>query len=162
MLNKLTLKASSEREIVITRYFDAPRELVFDALTKPELLKRWLWGPSEHSLVICETDLRVGGSFRYVWRFADGAEMGMGGVYREIKRPERLAHVELFDEDWTGGEVLVNTTLIEKEVRTLLTMVIEYSSAQARDAVLKSPMEQGISMSYDRLNRLLAEIYSSK
>jgi uncharacterized protein YndB with AHSA1/START domain len=81
MKNTGTLKVTtpSEREIAMTRVFDAPRHLVFDALTKPELLKRWFSGPG-WSLVVCEIDLKVGGAYRYVWRGPDGTEMGMRGV----------------------------------------------------------------------------------
>ncbi|HEV2842730.1 MAG TPA: SRPBCC domain-containing protein [Chthoniobacterales bacterium] len=82
----------------MTRAFDATRDLVFDALTKPELVKRWLLGPPGWSMPICEIDLKVGGAYRYVWRHEDGREMGMGGTYREIVRPERLVNTELFDK----------------------------------------------------------------
>src|SRR4030081_468454 len=96
----LTITAAAEREIVMTRVFRAPRELVFDAHTKPELVKRWLLGPDGWSMPVCEIDLRVGGSFRYVWRHGNGNEMGMRGVYREIVVPERLVATEKFDEPW--------------------------------------------------------------
>jgi uncharacterized protein YndB with AHSA1/START domain len=107
-----------DREVVVTRVFDAPRELVFDAFTKPELVKRWLLGPPGISMPVCDIDLRVGGRFRYVWRLPNGNDMGMGGVFREIVRPERLVHTELFDEDWTGGETLTTTTFAEKRGKT--------------------------------------------
>ena len=86
----LRISTPTDREIVFTRVFDAPRELVFDAMTRPELLKRWLLGPPGWTMPICEIDLRVGGAYRYVWRSADGVEMGMGGIHREIVRPERI------------------------------------------------------------------------
>jgi len=95
----LELAARGNREIVMTRDFDGPRALVFDALTKPALVQRWLLGPSGWSMPVCEIDLQVGGRFRFVWRHRDGREMGMGGVYREVAPPERLIHTELFDED---------------------------------------------------------------
>ena len=104
----LKVTMHSDREIVMTRDFDAPRSLVFEAYTKPELLKRWLFGPDGWSFAVCEIDLKVGGKYRYVWRHSDGPEMGMGGVYREIVPPERLVCTELFDEDWTGGECADN------------------------------------------------------
>src|ERR1700740_2690854 len=94
----LTLTTPTEREIAMTRVFDAPRRLVFDAMTRPELVKRWLLGPPGWSMPVCEIDLRVGGTYRYVWRGADGTEMGMRGVYREIAPPERLVATESFDE----------------------------------------------------------------
>src|SRR3990170_2344467 len=158
MENPGTLKLSTptDREIVMTRVFDAPRTLVWDALTKPDLVTRWLLGPPGWSMPVCEIDLKVGGAFRYVWRHTDGTEMGMGGVYREIVPPERIVHTELFDQDWTGGETMVTTLLAQQGGRTTLTMTILYGSREARDAVLKTPMEQGVAHSYHRLAELLA------
>ena len=153
---KLRLTTPGDREIAMIRAFDAPRRLVFDALTKPELVRRWLLGPPGWSMPVCELDLRVGGRFRYGWRRSDGQEMGMGGVYREIVPPERLVHTELFDEDWTGGEAWVTSVLAEQDGRTTLTTTVLYASREARDAILKSPMEQGVAQSYDRLADLLA------
>jgi uncharacterized protein YndB with AHSA1/START domain len=103
MKKTLTVTTPSEREIMMTRVFDAPRSLVFDALTKPELLKRWLYGPPGWSLEVCEIDLSVGGAFRYVWRGPDSSEMGMGGVYREIVKPERLARCDYELRQAGGG-----------------------------------------------------------
>ena len=140
----------------MTRVFDAPRRLVFEAYTTPELLERWLLGPPGWSLPVCEIDLRVGGALRFVWRGPDGAEMGMGGVYREIVRPERLVHTELFDQDWTGGETLVTTVLDEAAGRTTLTSTVRYGSQEARDAALRTGMAHGVAASYDRLAGLLA------
>jgi len=103
-MGTLKLTTPSDREIVMTRVFDAPRKLVFDAHIKPDLVKRWLLGPPGWSMLVCEIDLRVGGEYRYVWkRDSDGTEMGMGGVYREIAAPERLVTTERFDEAWYPG-----------------------------------------------------------
>jgi uncharacterized protein (TIGR03086 family) len=156
--NAETLKVTTptEREVVMTRVFDAPRRLVFDAWTKPELLERWLLGPDGWSLVVCEVDLKVGGAYRFVWRGPDGAEMGMRGVYREIVPPERLVSTELYDEDWTGGETLITTVLAEQGRKTTLTSTVRYASREARDAALSTGMEQGVAASYDRLAELLA------
>ena len=151
----LKLTKSGEAEIVMTRSFEAPRALVFDALTKPELVKRWLLGPPGWSLPVCEIDLKVGGAFRYVWRNADGREMGMGGIFREIVPPERIMHTELFDEDWTGGETLVTNLLTEQSGKTTLTVTVRYQTPDAREAVLDSGMEEGVAISYDRLAELL-------
>ena len=92
MNTALTLKvtARGEREIVIERGFEAPRQLVFDAYTKPELIRKWLLGPEGWTMPVCKVDLRVGGKYRYVWRNQHGMEMGMGGEYREIVVPERI------------------------------------------------------------------------
>ena len=146
----------TEREIAMTRVFDAPRRLVFDAFTKPELVKRWLLGPPGWSMPVCEIDLRVGGAYRYVWRHVNGKEMGMGGVYREIVPQERLVCTELFDEAWYPGESLITTTLVEQGGRTTLLSTMLYESQEARDAVLKSGMERGVAASYDRLAEVLA------
>jgi uncharacterized protein YndB with AHSA1/START domain len=155
---KMKVTTPTDREIVMTRVFDAPRKLVFDAHTKPELLKRWLLGPEGWSLPVCEIDLRVGGKYRYVWRHADGREMGMGGVYREIVPPERLVSTELFDEDWTGGEVIGTLVLIEHDGKSTLTSTLLYPSKETRDNVLKSGMERGVAVSYDRLEGVLTSI----
>jgi uncharacterized protein YndB with AHSA1/START domain len=155
----LKVTARGEREIVMTRDFDAPRELVFDAFTKPELVKQWLLGPSGWSMPVCEIDLKVGGTYRYVWRRdSDGTEMGMGGVYREIVPPERIVHTESFDDPWYPGEAVITTALVEKGGRTTLTATMLYESREARDAVLASPMESGVAQSYDRLEKLLASM----
>jgi uncharacterized protein YndB with AHSA1/START domain len=152
---KLKVTTLGEREIVMTRAFDAPRRLVFDALTKPELVRRWLLGPAGWSMPVCEIDLQVGGAYRYVWRHADGKEMGMGGVYREIVPRERIVCTELFDEAWYPGEALLAMNLVEKDGRTVMTTTILYVSQEARDGVLKSGMESGVAVSYDRLAELL-------
>lgn len=152
----LKVSALDDREILMTRLFDAPRDLVFDAFTKPHLIKRWLTGPEGWSLPVCEVDLKSGGAMRYVWRNADGTDMGLSGVFREIRRPERIVHSELFDQDWTGGETLVTTVFTEKDGQTLMRQTILYVSREVRDQVLKSPMEEGVAQSYDRLAGLLA------
>jgi len=160
MMNTGNLKVAliGDREIVMTRVFNAPRTLVFDAMTKPELLKRWLTGAPGWSMVVCEMELKVGGAYRWVWRAPDGTEMGMGGIHREIVRPERIVNTQLFDQDWTGGEVLGTLVLTERDGKTTLTNTLVYSSPESRDAVLKTPMEQGMAMGYDRLEEMLATI----
>jgi uncharacterized protein YndB with AHSA1/START domain len=159
MMNTGNLKvtARGDREIVMTRVFDAPRRLVFDAMSKPELVKQWLLGPPGWSMPVCEIDLRVGGAYRYVWRRdKDGSEMGMGGVYREVKAPERVVATEKFDEAWYPGEAVGTLVLSEQGGKTTVTQTVLYQSREARDGVLKSGMESGVAASYDRLERLLA------
>jgi uncharacterized protein YndB with AHSA1/START domain len=153
----LKVAARGDRELVMTRVFAAPRTLVFDAFTKPDLVQRWLLGPPGWSMPVCEIDLRVGGNYRYVWR-ADraGTEMGMGGVYREIVVPERLVATERFDQSWYPGEAVGTIVLVEQGGRTTLTQTLLYDSRAARDVVVKSPMETGVAASYDRLAELLA------
>jgi uncharacterized protein YndB with AHSA1/START domain len=152
----LQLTTRGEREIVMTRVFDAPRSLVFEACTRPELVKRWLLGPDGWTMPVCEIDLRVGGGYRYLWRNASGKEMGMRGVYREVVPPERIVATEKFDESWYPGEAVGTIILTEREGKTTLTQTVLYQSREARDTVLKSGMERGVAASYDRLAELLA------
>jgi uncharacterized protein YndB with AHSA1/START domain len=154
----LQITTPSEREIVMSRVFDAPRNLVFDAWTKPELLKRWLGVRGGWSMVVCEVDLRAGGAYRFVWRGPDGAEMGMGGVYREIVSPERLVATESFDDPWYPGEALDTTVLAEEGGKTTATTTVLYESEEIRDAVLESGMARGVAESYDMLAEYLAAI----
>lgn len=157
MKNSGALKVTtpSEREIAMTRVFDAPRRLVFEAWTKPELVQRWLYGPDDWRLAVCEMDLRVGGALRFVWRHSAEQSMGMSGVFREIAPPDRLVFSELWDEDWTGGEALNTIILTEHAGKTTLTQTVRYSSRAARDGALKTGMEDGVAVSYDRLAELL-------
>jgi len=153
----LKIAAHGDLELVMTRVLNAPRSLVFDAFTKPELVKRWLFGPDGWSMPVCEIDLRVGGSYRYVWRHdRNGTEMGMGGVYREIVIPERLVSTEKFDEAWYPGEAVGTVVFVEQAGKTTVTQTVRYNSRETRDGVLKSPMESGVAASYDRLEALLA------
>jgi len=155
MKNTGTLKVTtpSDREIVMTRVFGAPRRLVFDAFSKPELLKRW-FGPRGWSLTVCEVDFRVGGGFRFVLRGPDGKDMGMRGVYREIVAPERSVHMESFDD--YPGESQVTSVLVEQDGKTTLTVTVLYPSQEVRDIVVKSGMEHGAAETYDKLAELLA------
>jgi uncharacterized protein YndB with AHSA1/START domain len=153
----LKLTIQGDREIVMTRVFDASRRLVFDAFTKPELVKQWLLGPPGWSMPVCEIDLKVGGKYRYVWRQdSDGSEMGMGGVYREIVPQERVVCTEVFDSAWYPGEAVGTLVFFEQGGKTTITQTVLYQSREARDAVLKSGMEKGVAASYDRLAELLA------
>jgi uncharacterized protein YndB with AHSA1/START domain len=148
--------AQGDREIVITRNFNAPRRLVFEAHTKPELLKRWLGVRGGWILATCEIDLRVGGRYRYVWRKeSKNIDMGAGGVYREIDAPARIVCTEAFDDPWYPGESLNTTEFIEQDGVTNMTLTLRYESASARDGVLQSPMESGLGGSYAQLDALL-------
>src|SRR5207248_2927062 len=151
----LHVTTPSDREIVLTRVFDAPRHLVWDAFTRPELLKRW-FGPRGWSLVVCELDLGVGGSFRFVLRGPDGKDMGMRGAYREIVPPDRSVHMESFDD--YPGESKMTAVFIEEEGKTTLTATVLYPSKEIRDIVIQTGMEHGAAESYDKLAELLAEL----
>jgi len=147
----------SDREIAMTRTFNAPRNMVFEAWTKPELVKRWLGVRGGWSMPVCEIDLKVGGKYRYVWRKdADGTEMGMGGVFREVVKPERLVATEVFDEAWYPGEALDTTVFVEKAGKTTVATSVLYGSKEIRDGVLESGMAGGVSESYDKLDEMLA------
>ena len=152
----LTVTTPTDREIVLTRAFDAPRRMVFDALTRPELLKRW-FGARGWNLVVCEVDLRVGGTWRFVSRGPDGAELGHGGVYSVVLPPDRLVYTELFDDQSYPGESLITHALVERNARTTLTSTLLYASQEGRDIVLGYPMERGVAEGYDRLDELVAE-----
>jgi uncharacterized protein YndB with AHSA1/START domain len=152
----VTVEARGEREIVITRSFEAPRRLVFDALTRPELLKRWLGVFGGWSMTECEVDLRVGGRYRYFWQGPDGASMGMSGTFREIQPPERIVNTEKFDQPWYPGEAVGTAVLTEQAGRTTLTTTVLYDSREIRDGALKSGMEHGIAAGYATLDEIFA------
>ena len=154
----VTVTTPSDREVEVARMFNAPRSLVFKALTTPDLLLRWMHGPNGWTLTVCEVDLRVGGAFRYVWRKANGREMGTSGVFREITPPRRLVNTEVFDEDWTGGETVVTTTLTERGAATLLTVMVLYVSKAARDAALETKFVAGMELGYNVLADVLAAV----
>ena len=154
---KLVVTTPSEREIAMTRSFDAPRHLVFEALTTPELLKQWLVGPPGWSMVRCEFDPRPGVAYRYEWRHVDGQAMGVGGVIREVSPPARLVATERFDRAWYPGEAIITYRLVEEGDTTTITLTIRYESEAARDTALKTPMAQGVAANYDRLETILAD-----
>lgn len=160
---QLKITKSGDRDLVITRAFAAPRQLVYDAHTKPALVRQWLLGPPGWTMPVCDMDVRVGGTYRWVWRKeADGAEMGMGGVYREVKAPERIVTTERFDEAWYPGESLNTLVLVEQGGRTTLTQTLRYESPAAREAVIKSGMEKGVAASYDRLDDVLVSTATTR
>ena len=157
MTNGLKMEAGADREVVVTRGFDAPRRLVFDAFTKPEMIKRWMLGPDGWTMPVCEMDLRAGGAYRWVWQKGEnGTQMSVAGVFREVAAPERLVHTEQFDPPWYPGEAVITTGFAEQGGKTALTLTIVYPSQETRDNVLKSDMKKGMEQSYGRLERILA------
>jgi len=152
----LQISTPSDREVMVTREFDARPSLVFDALTKPELLKRW-YGPEGWSLDICEVDLKVGGKWRFVSSKPNGKKIGQYGVYQEIVHGERLVNTEAW-EDWDAGETLVTTILTEENGKTKYTSTILFPSREVRDTVLKSGLESSAAPLYDKLARLVQEM----
>jgi uncharacterized protein YndB with AHSA1/START domain len=158
-IGALVVTTPADREILMTREFDAPRTLVFDAFTRPELVSRWLLGPDGWTMPVCEIDLRVGGRYRYVWRNErTGKEMATGGVFREIVAPERLVNTERFEEAWYPGEAIITTTFDEQRGRTTVRQTMLLDSREIRDGILKSGMESGVERSYERLEEQLAEM----
>jgi len=152
--NATTYTTPTDREIVVTRVVDAPRRLVFEAHTNPAHLPHWMLGPAGWTMPVCEIDLRPGGAWHFVWRKSDGTEMAMRGVYLEVVPPERLVSTESWGGDWPET---VNTLLLgEQHGRTTITSRILYVSKDARDAALKTGMQDGMSQTYDRLAEYLA------
>lgn len=143
----------SERDITITRTFDAPRELVFAAWTDPAHLPNWL-GPAKHTMTVCEIDLRVGGDYRYVWALAPEGELEMGGTFTEIDAPSRLVSTE-----WMKGypgECVNELVLTEADGRTTAVLTSTYPSNEIRDMAMASGMQGGVIEGFERLDALLA------
>jgi uncharacterized protein YndB with AHSA1/START domain len=152
-MSKLNISTPSKREVVLTREFGAPKELVFKALSEPELLKRWC-GPSGWTMVVCDVDFRVGGNWRFMMQRPDGKQFGQFGVYQEIVPTEKIVNTEQWD-DWDAGETLVTTILTEVDGKTTFTATILFPSQEVRDVVLKGGLEHGAGESYDKLEELL-------
>jgi uncharacterized protein YndB with AHSA1/START domain len=155
------LTTPSNREITITRLFDAPRRLVFDAMTIPEHVRRW-WGilDDKHSVTVCEIDLRVGGAWRFVGRGPEGEIPAFYGIYREIAPPDRLVYTENF-EPFPDAEAIVTQVLTEEGGKTRLTVTSLYPSLDVRDMVLKTGMDKGAALSYNRLDDVASELQRS-
>jgi uncharacterized protein YndB with AHSA1/START domain len=156
MKNTGTLKVEvrGEREILLTRVFDAPKELVWKAMTQPELVKRW-FGPRGHQLVECEIDLRPGGKWRYLILMPNGHTMGMRGEYLEIEPCDRMVHTESFDEYAEFGVGVITSVFAEEHGKTTFTGLQVAPSREVRDAIVASGMEHGAAETYDRLAELL-------
>ena len=156
--DSFSVSTPSDREIQVTRDFHAPRRLVFDAFTKPDLVRRWLLGPPGWTMPVCEIDLRVGGAYRYVWRKEGEKDMGMGGVFRDIVPSERLVATEQFDDAWYPGEALDTTVFAEDDAITRITITVLYQSREARDTARRSGMEHGMAAGYNRLEEVLSSL----
>ncbi|MEP7065999.1 MAG: SRPBCC family protein [Gemmatimonadota bacterium] len=152
----LTVTTPSDREIAMSRVFDAPRNLVFDAYTKPELVRRWLGVFGGWTFEECEIDLTVGGKYRYRWNGPEGATLGIRGTFMEIERNERIVCTERFDPPFDQGEALDTVTFVERDGKTTLTIHVLSPSKQVRDAMLKSGMADGVTAGFDTLSEILA------
>ena len=154
----------SDRVVKVTRTFNAPRELVWDAHTKPELVRRWMLGPPGWTMPVCEMDVRVGGKYRWRWRSdEEGKEFGFFGEFREVDAPTRLVHAENYDPGDVGGamptgEPAIITTEFAKEGNgTLLTTTMLFASKEARDGAVSTGMTDGMEMSYALLDEVFAK-----
>ncbi|QDU65218.1 SRPBCC domain-containing protein [Engelhardtia mirabilis] len=154
----LSIVARGERELLITRQFSAPRELVFRAMTDAELVARWMTGPAGWQMVDSKAKVAPGGAFRHAWRHDDGREMAMVGEYREVDRPARIVRTECFEFgcEAQAGEQLATMTLVQVDGVTEVCVVVLYPSAEARDGALASGMEDGLAESYRMLDLQLA------
>ena len=156
----LTVEPIGDRSVRIVRSFRAPRQLVFDAHTKPELVRRWM-GPAEWPFTSCEIDLRPGGGFRYEMPGPSGEVMVMRGRYDDVDPPSRLVSTIAFDDDWTAGETVNTTTFDEVGGVTTVTLIVDYASAESREQALATPMAEGMEAGYSRLAdlaQLLADV----
>jgi uncharacterized protein YndB with AHSA1/START domain len=153
-----TFTTPSDHEFVMSRVIDAPRRLVFDAWTKPEHLPHWMLGPDGWTMPVCEIDLRPGGKWRFLWRQADGSEMGMHGVYQEVSPPGRLVSTESWGGSWP--ETLNTLLLAEEGGRTSITSRVRYPTKEAREAALATGMKDGVAASFERLERYLRTLRS--
>jgi uncharacterized protein YndB with AHSA1/START domain len=155
----LKITTPSDLEIAMTREFDAPRHLVFDAMTQPEHLRRWFGceGCAGSGMPVCEIDLRVGGAYRFVMGSPDGVNSTLQGVYREVVRPERVVFTEQFSmPGFTSDEYQVTSTFVEAGGRTTLTTTILHKTKENRDGHLSSGIEKGVEPAYDRLAEVVA------
>jgi uncharacterized protein YndB with AHSA1/START domain len=156
---KATVTLPNDQQILITREFDAPRHLVFKAVTTPELVKRW-WHANRGEVTLAEIDVRVGGTWRYVSVTDDGTEVGFHGEYLEIVPNERIVSTEVFEGAPGGDENgTVNTmTLVENEGRTTLTTLVEAPNKEIRDAIIESGMEAGMQDAMDLLEEVAVSL----
>lgn len=146
----------SDTEILITREFDAPKHLVWEAYTSPELIKRW-WGGGHGTVTSAEVDLRVGGSWRYVMTANEGFEVGFHGEFREIDAPDRLVNTEIY-EGAPEGMGVITTTFTETDGRTTLSQRCDYGDRKVRDAVIDSGMEGGMQSSFDEMEKVAVSL----
>jgi len=164
---QMKMEFRGDTEVVLTRYFAAPRQLVFDCHTKPDLMHRWLIGPGEFTLEICELDLRVGGNYLYVFADAKGNKAGVYGKFREVIAPEKLTNTEnyamdmsVFDPSHEDPNAMVESrTFAAQGNGTLLTHVCKYASAEIRKMTIESGAgPDGLAVSYVELDKLVQEI----
>ena len=150
----LNLATPSDTDIVMTRVFDAPRGLVFDAYTRPAMLRGWLGG-AEWTIDVCEVDLRVGGGYRWTWHNPKGKQIGERGTYRELVPDVRIVAVSAFDEPWYPGNCVETIAFASEGDATVLTTTLRYDTRAARDIALGAGLTSGVTESYERLDAVL-------
>lgn len=157
--NRTSMEIVSDREIVIERTFNGPARIVFDAWTRPELVKRW-WAPRSLgvSVVSIDADVRVGGGYRYVLLPAGGDEFAFSGTYTEITPHSRLVYTQVFEPMRDAGEMVITVTFDERDGTTRMVSREVYPSREARDAALESGMEHGMRETMDQLDELVASL----
>ena len=158
MADSLTVAMTDKTDLTLTRHFRAAPALLWRAITDPAILPRWQWA-QDWPMVQCVMDLRVGGTFRWVWQTAPDRLVGVKGRFLTVEPPHRLIHTEVFDEDWTGGETTVTQNLTETAPRTTrLAMTVRYSRGTARRAAAASGMVPGMAEAYARLDTVLQHL----
>jgi len=159
MRNETIVERTAERELVVTRTFNAPAHIVFDAWTKPELLKRW-WAPKSFgvSLFECESDLRVGGTYRYAFGREPRNPEVFSGRYLEVNPPSRLVLTQIYERMSDAGEAVVTATFEESQGKTRLTLHQLFPSKEALEGALASGMESGMRITLDQLDALVASM----
>jgi uncharacterized protein YndB with AHSA1/START domain len=157
--NRTSMQVASDRELVISRTFDRPARIVFDAWTKPELVRRW-WAPASHcvSLVGCDADVRVGGAYRYVMRRDTGQEFAFSGTYTELTPYTRMVYTQIFEPMRAAGAVTITLTLDERDGKTHLVLHSLYPSKETLQAAIASGMEHGMRETMDQLDELVASL----
>jgi uncharacterized protein YndB with AHSA1/START domain len=162
MPKPLEVSQPSDRDVRVVRSFNAPRQLVWDAHTRPELVTRWMLGPPGWTMPVCEMDVRVGGSYRWRWRNQQsGKEFGFFGTFTEVNAPSSLVHEEHFDPGDVGGPMstepaIISSTFEESNGVTTLTVNMRFASKEARDGAVSTGMTGGMEMGYARLDDMLA------
>lgn len=157
MPKPLTIEPRGDRQLVVTRDFDAPRELVWLCYSRPDLMRRW-YGLPDWEMTVCEIDFRVGGKWRFVSKSPGGYEMASQGIYTAIEEPSQITQTETFDDNWQGGET-VNELVLEVagNGRTHSVMTVTYCSPEGRAAAVATPMAEGMEIGFKRLDGVLAE-----
>jgi uncharacterized protein YndB with AHSA1/START domain len=158
-MNRTTVERTSDRELVVTRTFNGRARIVFDAMTKPELVKRW-WAPKSHGVTLfeCEADVRVGGSWRYVFGKDPAKSMAFSGVYTELVPHSRIVSTQIFEPMRSAGESIVTITLEERDGKTHMVERLLFPSKEALDGAIQSGMEPGMRESLDQLDELVASV----